>query len=120
MPHSKGFERRADQRSGDPVAIGEVLERLMETDDFRRGRPIATLMRRWPELLGERLGAATRPVSLEAGVLTVRAQDGPWGSQARYLSEQIRERADEALGSGVITTVRVVVGSASTERRNRR
>jgi hypothetical protein len=120
MPHSKGFERRVDERANQPVAIGDVLDRLMQEDAFRRGLPIATLMRGWSDVVGERLGAATRPASFEAGILTVQATDGPWGSQARYLSEQIRERADAALGGGVVKGVRVVVGRPAEERRNRR
>ena len=66
------------------------------------------------ELVGERLAArdaARRP--LEGGILVVRASDGPWGAQARFLSEQIRERADAALGTGSVKAVRIVVGSAS-------
>jgi len=110
MPHSKGFGRRADPRSRDLVLIGDVVDALMEEDVFSRGMPIATLARRWPELVGERLARATQPASLEGGVLLVRASDGPWGAQARYLSEQIRERADQALGTGSVRSVRIVVG----------
>ena len=120
MPHSKGFGRRADRRTGDPVPIGDVVDALMREDVFSRGMPIATLARRWPELVGERLARATQPASLEDGILLVRASDGPWGAQAKYLSEQIRERADAALGTGSVKAVRVVVGSASPEARNRR
>jgi hypothetical protein len=116
MPHSKGFAQRRDARSSDPVAIGDIVERLLDEDLFRRGVPLADLARRWPELVGERLGEATAPVSLEGGCLVVAATDGPWGSQARYLAEEIRRRADEALGGGAVTTVRVVVRS----ERNRR
>jgi hypothetical protein len=78
--------------------------------------PVARLIRAWPELVGERLAQATMPESLEGGVLTIRAADGPWGSQARYLTEEIRKRADEALGGGAVTSVRIVVSG----QRNRR
>jgi|SoimicmetaTmtHAB_FD_contig_31_2735850_length_583_multi_3_in_0_out_0_2 predicted nucleic acid-binding Zn ribbon protein len=120
MPHSKGFGRRKDRRASDPVPIGNVLDELLEQDELSRGIPIATLMRRWPELVGERLGTATRPASLEGGILTVSASDGPWGAQAKYLTEEIRSRADEALGGGVVRAVRVVIVGPPSETRNRR
>lgn len=116
MPHSKGFAHRKDRRSGDPVSIGEVVDGLLSEAVFARGMPVARLIRAWPELVGERLAKAAQPVSLEGGVLTIRAEDGPWGSQVKYLAEEIRRRADEALGGGVVTSVRIVVGG----QRNRR
>jgi hypothetical protein len=120
MPHSKGFSRRRDPRSSDPVPIGEVVDALLQEDVFARGMPIAKLMKRWPELVGERLAQATTPVSLEGGVLVLRAVDGPWGTQARYLAEELRRRADEALGGGVVTGIRIVVGREGPQPRNRR
>ena len=116
MPHSKGFQHRADTRTGNPVSIGDVVDRLLAEDVFQRGIPVATLVRAWPEVVGERLAEATTPVSIEAGCLVVRAADGPWGSQATYLAEEIRTRADEALGGGVVQTIRIVVET----QRNRR
>jgi hypothetical protein len=120
MPHSKGFGKRADRRTDDLVPIGDVVDALMKEDVFSRGMPIATLARRWPELVGERLARATQPASLEGGVLLVRASDGPWGAQAKYLADEIRERADQALGRGSVTAIRVVVGTPGSESRNRR
>ncbi len=116
MPHSKGFAHRRDGRSGDAVSIGDVVDRLMEEGVFSRGMPIATLASRWPELVGERLAKATQPVTLERGVLIVEASDGPWGAQAKFLADAIRAKADEALGQGSVTSVRVVVA----DPRNRR
>ena len=116
MPHSKGFASRKDRRSGDPVPIGEIVDALMEEDVLRRGLPIAKLARAWPDLVGERLGEATRPVALEGGILTVRASDGPWGSQAKYLAEEIRMRADAALGTGSVNGIRVVVDDGRNRR----
>jgi predicted nucleic acid-binding Zn ribbon protein len=120
VPHSKGFAHRKERRSGEPVPLGEVVDDLLAEEVFARGMPVAKLARRWPSVVGERLGEATKPTSLEAGVLVVRAADGPWGAQARYLAEEIRKRADEALGGGVIHTVRVVVGTGPSDPRNRR
>ena len=85
MPHSKGFGRRADRRTGDPVPIGEVVDALLREDVFSRGMPIATLARRWPELVGERLARATKPASLEGGILVIRASTGP-GERRRNTS----------------------------------
>ena len=119
MPHSKGFGQRRDERTGDPVAIGDVVDRLLDEDLFRRGMPIATLVRAWPDLLGERLADATTPVSLEGGCLVVRAPDGPWGAQATYLADEIRRRADEALGGDAVTSIRIVIGSQQNRRSGR-
>ena len=120
MPHSKGFARRRDRRSEDPVSIGDVVDELLRDEAFAPGIPIATLIQDWPELVGESLAKATAPVSLEGRILTVRAADGPWGAQARYFTEQIRERADRALGEGSVTAVRIVFAPRPGEPRNRR
>lgn len=112
MPHSKGFGRR-DDRTHEAVSIGAVVDRLLLEGVFARGMPIASLASKWPQVVGERLAKETSPLSLEEGVLTVGATNGPWGAQARFLHEEIRRRADEALGLGAVTSVRIVVRNPS-------
>jgi predicted nucleic acid-binding Zn ribbon protein len=102
------------------VPIGDVVDELLADDLFAPGIPIATLIRTWPALVGEGLAKATTPVSLDGTILTVRASDGPWGAQARYFTEQIRARADTALGEGSVTAVRIVVAGHGSSTRNRR
>ena len=109
MPNAKGWRSRRDPRTSDVVGIGEIVDGLMREEVFSRGIPVAELSRAWPAIVGERLAAETAPASLEAGVLTVTATNGPWGAQARFLLEQIRSKANQALGSEIIATVRVVV-----------
>ena len=109
MPSSKGWSRRQDQRSPESSPIGEIVQGLLAEDLFARGMPVGRLASMWPELVGARLAAETAPAALEGGVLTVEATNGPWGAQARFLNEEIRRRADEALGGGRITRVHVVV-----------
>jgi len=112
MPHAKGFRHRRrddDGPSDEPVAIGEVIDGLLSEQVFARGMPVARLAAEWPSLVGERLASETAPATLENGVLTVLATSGPWGAQARFLHEEIRRRADEALGGGRVASVRIVV-----------
>ncbi len=109
MPHAKGWRTRRDPRRSDAVPIGEIVDDLLREETFSRGMPIAQLAVAWTRIVGDRIAAETAPVSLEAGVLIVSATNGPWGAQARFLNEQIRLNANEALGSDAISTVRVIV-----------
>ena len=76
---------------------------------FARGLPVGRLAAAWAEVVGPRLARETAPESLEAGVLTVAAGTGPWGAQARFLAEEIRHRANAALGVEAVRAVRIVV-----------
>jgi predicted nucleic acid-binding Zn ribbon protein len=109
VPEAKGFGGRRRPRSDDAVALGDVVDGLMREEVFSRGMPIAQLASRWPQVVGERLAGETAPAALEAGVLTVQVSSGPWGAQAEFLHEEIRRKADEALGGGTVDRVRIVV-----------
>ena len=109
MPHSKGFRRRSGDPSSEPVELGDVIDNLMADQVFARGMPVAQLAAAWSSVVGERLASETAPATLEGGVLTVTATSGPWGAQARFLHEEIRRRADEALGGGQVTAVPFIV-----------
>jgi hypothetical protein len=109
VPHSKGFRHRKDERTLHETPIGEIVDGLLKERTFARGMPIGQLASGWTEVVGPRLAAESAPVSLERGVLVVSATTGPWGAQVRFLADQIRVRADEALGAGSVVAVRVVV-----------
>ena len=74
---------------------------------------IANSSSKWPSIVGERLAAETSPVAFEGGVLTVGVSTGPWGAQATFLAEQIRLKADEALGGDRVTAIRIIVRNRS-------
>jgi hypothetical protein len=109
VPHSKGFQQRKDPRSPESTPIGDIVDGLLGEELFARGLPVGRLAAMWPTIVGERLAAETAPASLDGGVLVVEATNGPWGAQAKFLNDEIRRLADEALGGGQITRVHVVV-----------
>ncbi len=120
MPDAKGFGGRRRPRSDDSVSLGEIVDGLLREQVFSRGMPVAQLASRWPEIVGERLSAETAPVALDDGVLTVGVSTGPWGAQAKFLHEEIRRKADEALGGDAVHQVRVVVHDRGGAPRNPR
>ena len=115
-PTSKGWKETDPERSSEPSRVGDVVRGLLGRREFARGMGVGKLARSWPEVVGERLAAETRPARLEAGTLVVTATSGPWGSQARFLEKEIRERANEVLGGAEVKRVQVVVEPASSDR----
>jgi hypothetical protein len=109
MPSSKGWRNRKDLRTLQATQIGEVLDGLLRERAFARGVPIGTLAASWDLVVGPRLARESAPVSLDGGVLVVAASTGPWGAQVRFLAEEVRRRANEALGSDAVAHVRIVV-----------
>jgi hypothetical protein len=109
MPHSKGWRSRRDERTLHETPIGDIVDGLLREKTFARGIPIGQLAANWSAVVGPRLGAESAPVSLDRGILVVAATTGQWGAQVRFLADQIRERANLALGKGSVQTVRVIV-----------
>jgi len=65
---------------------------------------------RWSEIVGADVAAHARLDSVRDGVATVTA-DGPvWASQLRFLETAIVDGAAEAVGPGLVRSVRVRVG----------
>ena len=117
MPKSKGWtDPEESERSAEPTSVGAVVGGLLGERAFARGIMVGRLARAWPGVVGERLAAETRPSRLEAGTLIVQAASGPWGSQATFLAEEIRRRANETLGQAAVKRVQVVVAPDLADR----
>jgi hypothetical protein len=46
---------------------------------------------------------------LEGGFLLVRASSGAWAAQVKFLAGEVRERANQVLGTAAVREVKVVV-----------
>jgi predicted nucleic acid-binding Zn ribbon protein len=98
-------------RTSEPEALSTVLSALGGERPWAAGMALGRLAAKWEEVVGERLADECTPAALEAGVLVVRASSAAWAAQLKFLAEAVRDRANVALGSGVIRALRVVVGS---------
>lgn len=84
------------------------------------GMRLGRLGRAWAAVVGERLAEECTPAALEDGVLVIRASSSAWATQLTFLTEEIADRANLALGTPVVREVRVAVGSMAGGRSPRR
>lgn len=97
------------KRGDEPSGIGSVIRGLLGAPRLRRGVALGRLARAWGTVVGEALAAETEPLSLDEGGLVIGATSPAWGAQVRFLAEDIRIRASEALDGQTVGPVRVVV-----------
>ncbi len=104
---SDGSGERVDDLGLTP--LGDSLERFV---NHLGAPPISILSQlhdRWPEIVGPGLAAATEPVELLNGVLTVGCQDAAWASQIGWMEAQIIRRFDATFSAGMVQQVRARV-----------
>jgi len=92
-----------------PTPIRKSLERLLAGMGSPEIDSVATLMDRWPEVVGDRLSERIRAVAVRGSELLVSVDDPAWASQISWLEAQLLERIAGIVGPGRITAVRVRV-----------
>jgi predicted nucleic acid-binding Zn ribbon protein len=94
-----------------PTVLAGELARITRRPGWGERLGAARVWAAWDEMVGPELAAHCEPVRLAGRVLVVRADSPAWSTQLRYLTEQLIERAEAALGPGSVREVRVTVGS---------
>jgi predicted nucleic acid-binding Zn ribbon protein len=95
--------RPLDEDRG-PRKIGDGLDRVLPG-----GKTFRVLREQWPELVGESFASHARPSSIEAKTLVIAVDDAAFASQFKWMESDLLERLAEALGEGIVTSLRVVV-----------
>ena len=93
-----------------PTPVGSALGRLLARPGWAERLGVARLAAAWSDVVGEDLAGHCEPVRIAGRVLTVRAASGTWATQLKWFTVQLAARAEELLGEGTVTEVRIVVG----------
>jgi predicted nucleic acid-binding Zn ribbon protein len=91
----------------DPQTFGAVLERLMKARGWERPKAEATVFGAWERVVGEEIAQHSRPVKLEAGVLTVEAESTAWATQLRLLAATLIRKIAGEVGHNVVTKLNI-------------
>ncbi|MGH2739556.1 MAG: DUF721 domain-containing protein [Actinomycetota bacterium] len=104
--------RRKSRRDDEPLEVhplGGVLREVLSEPALRRGLAAGRLAQAWQEVVGGELARHTAPRSLSDGGLVVAVSSSGWAAQVRFLSEEIRNRANAVLGEELVRKVVVTV-----------
>lgn len=86
-----------------PIRVGMSVERVLRSLGSPPVATLSTIFEAWPELVGEAIASATRPLALNDGRLSVAVPDGGWASQLRWMEKDILGRIAGHLGEGIVT-----------------
>jgi hypothetical protein len=102
-----GASRAGRGRREDPQPLGAAIEGLLDDQGWRTSAAVGSVFGRWEQIVGEALGAHTRPGGFTDGELLVIADSTAWATQVRLLRAQLIRRLNAELGDGTVTAVKV-------------
>jgi predicted nucleic acid-binding Zn ribbon protein len=91
----------------DPQKFGAVLERLMKARGWEKPKAEATVFGAWERVVGPDIAKHSRPVKLDAGVLTVEAESTAWATQLRLLAASLIKNIAGEVGHNVVTRLQI-------------
>ncbi|WP_239080662.1 DUF721 domain-containing protein [Paractinoplanes brasiliensis] len=91
----------------DPALFGDVLQRLMKARGWERPKAEATVFGAWEKVVGPDIAKHSRPIKLDAGVLTVEAESTAWATQLRLLAAKLLRSIATEVGHNVVTKLNI-------------
>ena len=86
---------------GDPEKIGNILNELVDSRDWRKGIAEGNLFSDWREIVGADIAEHSTPITLYEGKLTIQTSSTAWSTQLRLMQgdllKTIRQSAPGAL-----------------------
>lgn len=116
---TRGRRRRwsgAGPDERDPQSFGSLVARVSLDRGWSPRLTDATVLGRWPQLVGPDIADHCTPVSLRDGELVLQAESTAWATQLRTLQRQLLGRLAAAVGKDVVRRIRVVAPSGPTWR----
>jgi predicted nucleic acid-binding Zn ribbon protein len=100
----------------DPQPFGRLVARVSLDRGWSSRLTDATVLGRWPHLVGAEIADHCTPVSLRDGELVLQAESTAWATQLRTLQRQLLARLAAAVGKDVVKRIRVVGPSGPSWR----
>lgn len=90
--------------------IGEILSASLKKKGLGAKLEENTLMKLWPEAVGEQIASQTQPDRWRAGTLFVKTTSSIWVQQLHFMKEEILVKLNNLSGKPLIKEIRFVVG----------
>lgn len=107
-PRPRRPGRQGDAGRGDPMPLGDALERVISERGWSAEVNVHLLMGRWAELVGPMVAEHSAPEAYADRVLVVRTSSTAWASQLRLMAPQLLAKMNASLGDGTIKRVQII------------
>jgi predicted nucleic acid-binding Zn ribbon protein len=104
----------------DPRMLGDVFGRLVTDRGWTSPVAVGSVLSRWDELVGADIALHCRPESFENEVVVVRCDSTAWATQLKLLTPALLQRFEQALGPGIVTSLKVSGPAAPSWRKGPR
>jgi predicted nucleic acid-binding Zn ribbon protein len=100
-------EERVDL--GDPEKIGNILNELVDSRDWRKGIAEGNLFSDWREIVGTDIADHSTPITLFEGKLTVQTSSTAWSTQLRLMNRELLNKIRQS-APGALVDELVIIG----------
>jgi predicted nucleic acid-binding Zn ribbon protein len=100
----------------DPQPLGRLVSRVSLDRGWSPRLTDATVLGRWPQLVGSDIADHCTPLSLRDGELVLQAESTAWATQLRTLQRELLYRLAVGVGKDVVRRIRVVGPSGPSWR----
>ena len=104
-PHSTRPMSSSDSR--DPQSVGNAMDELISQRGWKQESAGAQVVTQWTNIVGEDLASHVIPETFDEGILVLRAESTTWATQVRLMLPQLRKNIDLAVGTGVVSDIRI-------------
>ncbi|BBX75628.1 DUF721 family protein [Mycobacterium shinjukuense] len=123
-PRRVAGKRRGWSGPGPDVRDPQLLGRLARELATKRGWSIrvaeGTVFGRWSAMVGQQIADHATPTALSDGVLSVAAESTAWATQLRIIQAELLAKIAAAVGSGVVTSLKITGPAAPSWRKGSR
>lgn len=91
-------------------SIGDILFSVLKRRGLGTKLEENKLFKLWPQAVGTKIAAQTKPESLRAGTLFVRTTSSVWVQQLHFMKEDIRRSINELAGKTPVQDIHFTVG----------
>ncbi|WP_234794345.1 DUF721 family protein [Mycolicibacterium flavescens] len=103
----------------DPQPLGTAATELARTRGWSGRVAEGAVFGRWASVVGDGIADHATPTSLHDGVLTISAESTAWATQLRMVQAQVLAKIADAVGDGVVKSLRIVGPVAPSWRKGR-
>ena len=84
-----GGEDEVREHNEDPLKLGNVLDQLITTRNWKQGIAEGTLFSEWDEIVGSELASNAQPITLLDGELTIQTRSTAWATQLNIIAPNL-------------------------------